>query len=233
MNNTIFYSFLKAIENKTKQLAILIDPDKFKGENIISFLNKIPKDTTHLFVGGSTANHVETEDAISMIKKHSNLPIVIFPGDVSQINNKADALLFLTLLSGRNPEYLIGQHIKAIPLLKEGSLEVISTGYLLIEGGNTSSIARVSNTSPISQNNITTIVHTAKASELLGHKLIYLEAGSGAKYPVHSNIIKEVKKEIKIPIIVGGGIKTEEQKNNAYQAGADMVVMGTVFENNE
>ena len=139
-------------------------------------------------------------------------------------------LLFLTLLSGRNAEYLVGQQVKSISKLKDSSLEIIPTGYILIDGGNDSSVSKVTQTNPLSQNNVEKIIHTALAGQYMGAKLIYLEAGSGAKFPIKPEIISKVKKAIKIPLIVGGGIKTDSQKNNAYDAGADMIVMGTAFE---
>ena len=230
MKSKIYHSFSEASINNRKLLAVLIDPDNFEIHKTESFLNKLPLEITHLFVGGSTVEENATSVLISEIKKHSKLPLVLFPGDVSQITNNADGLLFLLLLSGRNPEYLIGQQIKAISVLRNSTIEVISTGYILIDGGSISTVERVSETKPMSQKNIQAIVDTAKAGELIGNKLIYLEAGSGAKFPVQSDIIKAVKKEVSIPIIVGGGIKTEKQKKEAYLAGADMVVMGTVFE---
>ncbi len=227
----IFYkSFLKRIAEKEKQLAILIDPDKFDISETKSFLKKIPKETTHIFVGGSTVANGETEATVQALKTETKLPIFLFPGDHSQITPLADALLFLTLLSGRNAEYLVGQQIKSISKLKNSPLEIISTGYILINGGNDSAVSKVTNTEPLPQENIENIVHTALAGQFMGAKLIYLEAGSGAKFPVKPEIISEVKKAINIPLIVGGGIKTEAQKNTAYEAGADMVVMGTAFE---
>ena len=228
----IFYkAFLKSVAGKEKQLAILIDPDKFEISETNSFLKKIPKETTHLFVGGSTVANGETEKTVIALKAETKLPVFLFPGNHSQLTDLADALLFLTLLSGRNAEYLIGQQIKSIPKLKNSRLEIISTGYILIDGGNDSAVSKVTKTEPLSQENIENIVHTALAGQFMGAKLIYLEAGSGAKFPVKPEIISAVKKAIKIPLIVGGGIKTESQRQDAYKAGADMIVMGTVFEN--
>lgn len=225
-----FQSFINAVSKKEKQLAILIDPDVFDNSETEHFLNKLPSKTTHLFVGGSTVEKDKTEATVTSLKTNSSLPIVLFPGDESQITLKADALLFLSLLSGRNPEYLIGQQVRAISKLRDTNLEIIATGYILIFGGNPSAVERVSETSPMPQEDIQAIVDTAKAGEYLGKKLIYLEAGSGAKFPVNSSVIKAVKKAINIPLIVGGGIKNDKQKKEAYDAGADMVVMGTIFE---
>ena len=230
MEGILYKTFLKSVAGKEKQLAILIDPDKFDISETNSFLGKIPKETTHIFVGGSTILNGETEETAKALKAETQLPIFLFPGDYSQITDLADALLFLTLLSGRNAEYLIGQQIKSISKLKNSNLEIISTGYILIEGGNNSSVSKVTNTEPLPQENVEKIVHTALAGQFMGAKIIYLEAGSGAKFPVKPEIISEVKKAIKIPLIVGGGIKTEAQKQAAYNAGADMIVMGTAFE---
>ncbi len=230
MKNTYYHTICQTVKSGKKLFAVLIDPEEFKTTQAQLFLKNLPQDTTHLFVGGSTDIHNKTEEVVVSLKKYSNLPVFLFPGDYLQITPKADALLFLSLLSGRNAEYLIGQQVKAVPLIKKTTLEIISTGYLLIDGGNNATVARISKTKPIPQQEIQQIVNTAIAGEYLGAKLIYLEAGSGAITPVSDRIIKQVKKAIKIPLIVGGGIKTENQKQAAYQAGADMVVMGTVFE---
>lgn len=228
MNSNL--SFIKDFKTNGNLLAVLIDPDKFNVHKINVFFNKLPEEVTHLFIGGSTVENEITNQIVLELKKHTRLPLILFPGDICQISNEADGLLFLTLLSGRNPEYLIGQQIKSVPILRKSSIEIISTGYILIDGGTVSSVERVTNTAPIPQDHVQEIVDTAKAGELLGNKLLYLEAGSGAKTPVHQNIIKAVKKEVAIPIIVGGGIRTDEQKKEAYLAGATMVVMGTAFE---
>lgn len=230
MGDSFYKYFQKNIAAGKKQLAILIDPDKFDISETELFLHKIPNDTTHFFVGGSTVEIAQTEITVKAIKAKTKLPIFLFPGDFSQITNEAHVLLFLSLISGRNAEYLIGQQVKSISKLKNSNLEIIPTGYILIDGGNNSAVSRVTNTQPLSQNNIETIVDTAIAGQYMGAKLIYLEAGSGAKNVVNSKIISEVKKNTSIPLIVGGGIRSEEQKREAYNAGADMVVMGTAFE---
>ncbi|WP_347373365.1 geranylgeranylglyceryl/heptaprenylglyceryl phosphate synthase [Aequorivita sp. Q41] len=230
MEGIYYNSILKAVTKKERQLAILIDPDKFSSSETTFFLKKTPKETTHLFVGGSTVANGVTAQTVSALKAATNLPVFLFPGDYSQITTLADALLFLSLLSGKNPEYLIGQQLKSISKLKNSALEIIPTGYILIDGGNVSAVSKVTNTEPLSQQNIEQIVHTALAGQFMGAKLIYLEAGSGAKFPVNPQIISEVNKAINIPLIVGGGIKTEEQKETAYSAGATMVVMGTAYE---
>ncbi|TYA52979.1 geranylgeranylglyceryl/heptaprenylglyceryl phosphate synthase [Formosa maritima] len=230
----IYTNILQAVSNGEKLLAILIDPDKFLLNNTQNFIDKIEKSiATHIFIGGSTVDDFVTETLISEIKKFSQLPIVLFPGDVSQITNQADALLFLSLISGRNPEYLIGKQVKAVSKLRQMNLEIISTGYVLIENGKKTAVQRVTETKPLSRTHIQNIVDTAKAGELLGMKLIYLEAGSGALHPIPLDIISKVKSELTVPLIVGGGIKTKEQLEDAYNAGADLVVIGTAFENDE
>lgn len=228
-----FYTeiFLAATEGK-KQLAILVDPDKFIEDETGFYLEKLPKETTHIFVGGSTVEKSKTEKTVKAIKTETDLPVILFPGDYSQITEAANALLFLSLISGRNPEYLIGQQVKSVEILKNSKLEIIPTGYILIDGGKECTVQRVSGTEPIPQSQVETIVNTALAGEFSGKKLIYLEAGSGADFPVSKEIIAEVKKAVSIPLIVGGGIRSLEQQNKAYNSGADMIVMGTHFETN-
>ena len=232
--NNIYKNILKALSNAEKLLAILIDPDKFLVENTAGFIKKVNNSiATHILVGGSTVEEKETDILVAEIKKHTTLPIVLFPGDVSQITNKADALLFLSLISGQNPDYLIGKHIDAVSKLRDSNLEVIPTGYLLIESGKVTAVEEVTKTKPLLRNNLQIIIDTAKAGELLGMKLMYLEAGSGAKEPLTQEIISSVKNEIKVPLIVGGGIRNKYELENAYNSGADLVVIGTAFEDDE
>jgi putative glycerol-1-phosphate prenyltransferase len=234
MSKSILAFIQKAALKKEKLLAILLDPDKTSLDKLPEITSRIEKlNANFIFVGGSFVEKGITDLFVKTIKKHTKLPIVLFPGDFSQLTNHTDALLFLSLLSGRNPEYLIEQQIKSVPFLKNSTLEIIPTGYILIDGGTNSSVFKTSNTSPISQENITLAVDTAVAGMYKGKQLIYLEAGSGAKVPVNSKLISEVKKHINIPLIVGGGIKTKEHLNNAYANGADLVVVGTAFENND
>lgn len=218
--------------SRTQSLAVLIDPDKFNLKKSSQFIDKVNKSiATHIFIGGSRVEDKITEALILAIKPLTNLPIVLFPGDASQVSNQADALLFLSLVSGRNPEYLIGQQIKAVSKLRNSDLEVIPTGYILIEGGKETATQQVSNTKPLSA--FQEIIDTAKAAELLGMKLIYLEAGSGAQFAVSEKIIKAVKDEINIPLIVGGGIRSKDALEKAYNSGANLVVIGTAFEEDE
>lgn len=227
----IYKDILKAKSENKKLLAILLDPDKIVWGNLGNLISKINQSpATHIFIGGS---HVKTnilDELIIKIKKDCDLPIVLFPGNPSQISDKADAILFLSLISGRNPDYLIEHQVKAVPILKQTQLEIISTGYILIESGNETAVARVSKTKPLDRNNLDLVLATAQAGEMLGNKLIYLEAGSGAKQAVPLEMIELVSQNIEIPLLVGGGIVDLQGIQNAYQAGADLVVIGTAFE---
>lgn len=230
----IYNTLIQTISEEKKGLAVLIDPDKMDVEKAFGFITKVNQSiATHIFVGGSTVDDDATEALVIELKKHTHLPVILFPGDVSQITDHADALLFLSLISGNNHEYLIGKHIKAISKLRGSNLEVIPTGYILVENGKQTSVEKVTQTLPLSRKNTQIIVDTAKAGELLGMKLMYLEAGSGALDPVPNEIISFVKQELCIPLIVGGGIRSKEQLNEAYESGADLVVIGTAFEKNE
>src|SRR5690554_6277596 len=184
MKEKFYQDFLKSAARNEKLLAILVDPEKFNSDKTDSFLKKIPNETTHLFVGGSTGYADDTEKTLKALKKKTKLPLFLFPGDYSHISNKADVLLFLTLLSGRNPEYLVAQQVKSILKLKGSTMEIIPTGYLLIDGGTVSAVAKVTGTQPMAQDNVQNIVDTALAGQFMGAKLIYLEAGSGANHPV-------------------------------------------------
>lgn len=228
----IYNHILKSKGSNQKLLAILLDPDKIdlhKTEILIERINQSP--ATHIFIGGSHVQNDILDELILQLKQNINLPIVLFPGNPSQISNKADAILFLSLISGRNPDYLIAHQVKAAPVLKETSLEIVSTGYILIESGKETAVERVSQTRPLDRTNIDLVVHTAQAGEMLGNKLIYLEAGSGALQPVPYEMIEKVAQNIDIPLIVGGGILDLQGIQRAYTAGADVVVIGTAFEN--
>ena len=159
------------------------------------------------------------------------IPIILFPGNLNQISNEAEGILFLQLLSGRNPDYLINFQVEAVPYLEKTSLEIISTGYILIESGNETSVALISKTKPLSITQPDYIAQTAKAGEMIGNKLIYLEAGSGAKNAIPLEIIRKVSNRISIPLIIGGGIRSKKQIDDVFSAGADIVVIGTAFEN--
>jgi putative glycerol-1-phosphate prenyltransferase len=229
---SIYQYILQSISKREKLLAILLDPDKINLENVLILTQKISNNVDFIFVGGSTVSNGDTDNLVQKLKENTKLPIVLFPGDYTQITNKADALLFLSLISGENPEYLIKQQLKSVPFLEKSSLEIIPTGYILIDGGVETSVQKVSNTIPINQLDIELINHTALAGMYMGKQLIYLEAGSGATERVSQTIIKEVSKNISIPLIIGGGIRTKKQLDDAFNSGADLVVIGTAFEKN-
>ncbi|MEE9408327.1 MAG: geranylgeranylglyceryl/heptaprenylglyceryl phosphate synthase [Polaribacter sp.] len=230
----IYQNILSAKKESKKLLAVLIDPEKIDIKNIPAFFEKVHQSiTTHIFVGGSTDKNNQTKNVVTVIKKTTKLPVILFPGDVAQITQEADGILFLSLISGRNPEYLIEQQIKAVPYLKNVDLEILPTGYILIDGQKETATQKVSKTKPISQDNLELILNTALAGEFSGKKLIYLEAGSGASVPVDANIITLVEENLSIPLIVGGGIRSKKQLENTFNAGADIVVIGTAFENDE
>ncbi len=215
-----------------KQLAILIDPDSYgsdKFAHLLSLLSKYTPD--YIFVGGSITS-ASTEKAIESIKKEVNIPVIIFPGNASQFSPKADALLYLSLISGRNPDYLISQHVNSASYVKRSGISVIPVGYILIESGTMTSVEYISNTKPIPRNKTSIAVATAIAGEFLGQKAIYLEAGSGAQLRVPDKMINSVKQSINIPLIVGGGIRSAEEMKKVFQAGADLVVIGNALEDN-
>ena len=229
----IYSEILEAKAKNRKLLAILLDPDKIILENVGKLISKINQSpATHIFIGGSLVQTDILDQLILKIKENCLLPIVLFPGNPSQISDKADGILFLSLLSGRNPDYLIEHQVKAAPILKKTQLEVIPTGYILIESGGETAVERISKTSPIDRDNSNLVLATAQAGEMLGNKLLYLEAGSGAKQAVSLEMIELVSRSIEIPLIVGGGIVSLQGIENAYQVGADLVVIGTAFENN-
>ena len=228
----IYNNILKSKTKNEKLLAILLDPDKIdlnNAEILIEKINQSP--ATHIFIGGSLVKNNIIDELIIKIKQNCALPIVLFPGNPSQISNSADAILFLSLISGRNPDFLIEHQVKAAPILKQTQLEIISTGYILIESGTETAVQRVSKTNPLDRNNLELALATAQAGEMLGNKLIYLEAGSGAKQSVPLEMIKKISQNIGIPVIVGGGIIDLQGIQKVYDYGADLVVIGTAFEN--
>ncbi len=228
----IYKEIIQAKIEFKKLLAILLDPDKIVWEDLELLIAKIKQSpATHVFIGGSQVKTNRIDELISRLKQNVNLPMVLFPGNPSQISNEADAILFLSLISGRNSDYLIEHQVKAVPIIKKTQLEVISTGYMLIESGTETAVERVSKTKPLDREDLQLALATAQAGEMLGNKLIYLEAGSGAKQAVPLKMIELVAQNIKIPLIVGGGIVDLHNIQKAHDAGADLVVIGTAFEN--
>lgn len=230
---TIYNQILESKKTNQKLLAILLDPDKIVWNSLEYLIDKIIQSpATHVFIGGSHVQNNILDDLIIALKEKTHLPIVLFPGNPSQISDKADAILFLSLISGRNPDYLIEYQVNAVPILKKTQLEIISTGYVLIESGGETAVERISKTIPLDRNNLNLALATAQAGEMLGNKLIYLEAGSGAKQAVPLEMIRKVAQNITIPLIVGGGIISLQGIHEAYDSGADLVVIGTAFEKN-
>jgi len=218
------------INNKGKpRLAVLIDPDKFNP--LLVDLAEQSK-VSFFLVGGSSLRKNNLTKTILAIKKRSSKPVFIFPGDETQISNKADGMLLLSLISGRNPEYLIGKHVKAAPLIKKHKIKTLSTGYILVDGKKKSSTQKISRTKALSGRDVKTIVNTAIAGQLLGLQAIYLEAGSGARKEINPGIIKAVKKNCSLPLLVGGGIDSSRKAKIAMDSGADVVVVGNALEKN-
>jgi len=214
-----------------KSFVVLIDPDKTAPnqlDSVITDINSI-KEITAIFVGGSLVTDGSTEQLIAKIKRNSEKPVILFPGNINQIC-EADAILFLSLISGRNPEYLIGQHVVGAPIIKQLKMESISTGYILM--GNPSSTSYVSNTNPIPANKPDIATATALAGEMLGNKAIYIDAGSGASHPISKEVIESVSKTIDIPLIIGGGIRSYEEAKLALDSGANCIVIGNAAEEN-
>ncbi|MCC6691642.1 MAG: geranylgeranylglyceryl/heptaprenylglyceryl phosphate synthase [Bacteroidia bacterium] len=230
MERPIYQNILKKTDEKKKQLAVLIDPDKFDSSDIIDLANEAGVD--YFFVGGSLMVKGNIEQCVRSIKKKSSIPVIIFPGTAMQICNIADGILFISLISGRNADLLIGQHVAAAPYLKQSKLEILSTGYILVDSGRQTTASYISNTTPVPANKSEIAACTAMAGEMLGLSLIYLDAGSGAKKAVSEKMIKRVKQTINVPLLVGGGIRSAEHARKALQAGADMLVVGSAFEKN-
>jgi phosphoglycerol geranylgeranyltransferase len=217
--------------SKEKQLAVLIDPDRINGEKI-QYLSKIAdKGLIDFFLVGGSIVSEPLEPVVKMFKEFTEVPVILFPGSVLQVTPLADAIFFLSLISGRNPEYLIGNHVTIAPFLKKSGIEVISTGYILVENGKTTSVEYISNSRPIPADKPDIILATAIAGEMLGHKLIYLEAGSGAVNSANVSTIQLLKKNLTVPLIVGGGIRTVQNAVELCNAGADILVLGSVMEN--
>ena len=230
MKTEIYATILQRIAHGKKMLAVLIDPDKCDSEHLQKLLPLLKIHTPDfIFVGGSQLK-ISFSDLIETFKNELHIPVVLFPGDVTQFSPNADALLFISLISGRNAEYLISQHVNAAIPIKKSALEVIPTGYILIDGAKKSAVEYISNTQPIPRDKNDIALATALAGELLGMKAIYLEAGSGAQLPISAEMIQHVKAQISVPLIVGGGIKNSAQLQAAFRAGADLAVIGNVLE---
>lgn len=219
-------------KQKKKSIAVLIDPDKAEDPSKLLHLIHLASENCvdFFFVGGSLITSTNLSDVVKVIKENVTIPVVLFPGNAIQVEASADAILFLSLISGRNPELLIGQHVVAAPILKNTRLEVISTGYMLINSGKLTSVAYISNTMPIPDDKYSLAASTAMAGEMLGLQTIYLDAGSGAEKEISSRMIASIRKSITLPLVVGGGINSAQKAINALEAGADMIVIGNALE---
>ncbi|MBD2702569.1 geranylgeranylglyceryl/heptaprenylglyceryl phosphate synthase [Spirosoma sp. BT702] len=216
-----------------KAFAVLIDPDKTDENGLFSLLARINVHPVDLFlVGGSLVTDYVHKEVIATIRKHSQIPIILFPGNPLHIVSSADAILLLSLISGRNPEFLIGQHVIAAPLLKKSGLEILSTGYMVVDSGTQTTVSYVSGTMPLPHDKPAVAACTAMAGEMLGLQLMYLDAGSGARWPVSPEMIAAVRAVVDVPLIVGGGLNSGERAYEALKAGADMIVVGNGIEQN-
>lgn len=217
--------------SKPNQIAILIDPEKCQSrEHIKTLIDKIHFSGVHfVFIGGSTVSEREFSETITIVREFIKIPLIIFPGSAGQVSDKADGILLLNLISGKNPDFLIGHHIQAAEKIIDSGIEVISTSYLLIDGGNQSSVAYVSQTTPIPQHQTAIAYKTALAGKLIGHKVVFMDAGSGAKNSVSTEMVQSLKK-LGQPLITGGGVKTLVQIQSLHSAGANVVVIGNKIE---
>jgi putative glycerol-1-phosphate prenyltransferase len=230
----LYTTMLNLKKVRKKQFAVLVDPDKTNQESSRE-LAVIARQSgvDWFFVGGSLLTQNSLDNCIKTLKEHADIPVVLFPGNTLQMSNRADGILFLSLISGRNAEMLIGRHVIAAPYLKLSTLEVISTGYMLIESGRPTTVSYMSNSVPIPADKDDIAACTAMAGEMLGLKLIFMDAGSGANNPVSESMIKAVSQSIEIPLLVGGGISTPEKATAACQAGADIIVVGNAIEKDD
>jgi len=231
MSTKIYDIISQAKSNAHKSFAVLIDPDKIHDDSLLQTIQvAIASKVDYFFVGGSLVVTDTLDHVVAFIKKNCSIPVILFPGSPDQITPKADALLYLSLISGRNAELLIGHHVISAPFVKQSGLELMPVGYMLIDGGVPTTVSYISNTNPIPSNKSDIALCTAMAGEMLGLKLIYMDAGSGAQKAIPSTMIQQVAKHISIPLIIGGGITTPEKARENCIAGADIIVVGNAVE---
>lgn len=231
MKHILYKNFLEKKTAGKKSFTVLIDPDKVDTaaiEQLVGLATDAKVD--YFFVGGSLVISNHLDDCIRQIKTSCNIPVVLFPGSPSQVSRYADALLYLSLISGRNPELLIGQHVVSAPFVKKSGLEIIPTGYMVIDGGAPTTVSYISNAAPIPADKNDIAMCTAMAGEMLGMSLIYMDAGSGAKRPITEHMIEKVSRNIEVPLIIGGGIISPEKAYLNCKAGADIIVVGNAIE---
>lgn len=227
----VYTSLLEKKQAGKKSLAVLIDPDKVSAASLKPVVDlSVKARVDYIFVGGSLVVTDHLDECILQIKAQCSIPVLLFPGSPSQISRHADALLYLSLISGRNPELLIGQHVISAPFVKKSGLEIIPTGYMVIDGGAPTTVSYISNATPIPADKADIALCTAMAGEMLGKKLIYMDAGSGAKKPISEEMIAAVAANIDVPLVIGGGIRDAEKAYLNCRAGADVIVIGNAIE---
>ena len=227
----IYQSLLEKKKQGKKSFAVLIDPDKVNDTNMEQLIElAVDAKVEYFFVGGSLVISGYLDECIQLIKNRCSIPVILFPGSPSQVSKYADALLYLSLISGRNPELLIGQHVVSAPVVKKSGLEIMPTGYMVIDGGAPTTVSYISNAVPLPSDKNEIAMCTAMAGEMLGMKLIYMDAGSGAKKAINETMIAKVAGCIDVPLIIGGGITTAEKAYLNCKAGADVIVVGNAIE---
>lgn len=228
---TLYQTLQARKERHQKSFAVLIDPDKVNAPVIDELVERaVAAKVDYFLVGGSLVISDNMDVCIQQIKSSCDIPVILFPGSPSQVSKYADALLYLSLISGRNPELLIGQHVISAPFVKASGLEIIPTGYMVIDGGEPTSVSYISTTSPIPADKDDIALCTAMAGEMLGKRVIYMDAGSGAKRPITESMIERVSAHIEVPLFVGGGITSAEKAYRNCKAGADIIVVGNAIE---
>ena len=231
MKQDLYKQFIARKEQGKKSFTVLIDPDKVNAQSIEQITSlAMDAKVDYFFVGGSLVISNHLDECIQQIKSLCNIPVILFPGSPSQVSKYADALLYLSLISGRNPELLIGQHVVSAPFVKKSGLEIMPTGYMVVDGGAPTTVSYISNATPLPADKNDIAMCTAMAGEMLGMKLIYMDAGSGAKRPITEQMIEQVASHIECPLIVGGGIIEPEKAYRNCKAGADVIVVGNAIE---
>ena len=231
MKSAIYHSIAEKKRQGKKSFAVLIDPDKVNNPMLDELTDLcVAANVDYLLVGGSLVISNHLDECVQHIKQNCSLPIILFPGSPTQISKYADALLYLSLISGRNPELLIGQHVVSAPFVRNSGLEIMPTGYIVVDGGAPTTVSYISNASPVPADKNEIAMCTAMAGEMLGMKLIYMDSGSGAKRAISETMIESVAKSIVAPLIIGGGIRDAEKAYLNCKAGADVIVVGNAIE---
>jgi len=231
MKQFIYENLLAKKRRGQRSFALLIDPDNVNAEKLEELTSlAVAAEVDYLFVGGSLVISDHLDEVVQQIRRHCSIPVILFPGTPSQVSRYADGLLYLSLISGRNPELLIGAHVISAPAIRKSGLEIISTGYMVIDGGAPTTVSYISNASPIPADKNEIALCTAMAGEMLGMKLIYMDAGSGARHPIREEMIACVASHIEVPLVVGGGIRDPEKAYRNCKAGADLIVVGNAIE---